>query len=106
MEQGSLDTEVRSADWVVQRYGEANALLGQKHYGQAIARYEEVISQGARSGDPMVLKLVSAALRLRAQCQFHLWQSQDKARNNREGQTNQFGQRWRGLLEQKRGDPK
>ena len=99
------------AEWeaierVVQTYKEAIALVQQKNYMEAKAKYREVIREGSRIGDPMLLKLVSAALRLRAQCQFHLWQSQDKAKNGRDGQTNQFGQRWRGLLEQKKGNSK
>jgi len=75
MELKAIPDSAESAQRVVQTYREANTLLGQGHYGEALAKYGEVISEGSRIGDPMVLKLVSAALRLSAQCQFRLWRS-------------------------------
>ncbi|MDI6814795.1 MAG: hypothetical protein QMC90_01745, partial [Dehalococcoidales bacterium] len=59
---------------IVQAYREACVLSQQGRYGEAIAKYEQAISAGARSDEPIVLKLASAALRLSAQCQFHLCQ--------------------------------
>ena len=98
------------AEWaaierVVQTYKEAIALVQQKNYMEAKTKYREVIREGARIGDPMVLKLVSAALRLLAQCQFHLWQSVEQAKSEeRERQvrkTDEYGERWKNLLAEK-----
>ena len=98
------------AEWaaverVVQTYKEAIALVQQKNYMEAKAKYREVIREGSRIGDPMVLKLVSAALRLLAQCQFHLWQSVEQARSEERARqvkkTDQYGERWKNLLAEK-----
>jgi len=106
--QSSSDAGGATIDELIQKYGDASALLRQKRYAEAIAWYEQVIAQGAKTGDPLVLKLVSAALRLRAQCQFHLWQStvgpKTVAGAGPDGQTDQFGQKWRALLERKGGN--
>lgn len=75
MELNEVRDSAESAERLVQTYREASALFGLGHYGEALAKYSEVISEGSKIGDPMVLKLVSAALRLSAQCQFRLWKS-------------------------------
>lgn len=110
MAQSSSDGGVAQVDGLVQRYKEAGALVRQKRYREAEAGYAEVIAEGSKTGDPLVLKLVSAALRLRAQCQFHLWQSTAGPKTvggaSPGGQTDQFGQKWRAMLEQRRGNPK
>lgn len=106
LEQDKLDAKMANNDWLVQRYEEANALYRQENYRAAITKYDDVISNGAKTEDPMVLKMVSAALRLCNQCQFHLWQSLHVTNNvkstSRRKQTNQFGQRSEALLEQKK----
>jgi len=98
------------AEWaaierVVQTYKEAIALVQQKNYMEAKTKYREVIREGARIGDPMLLKLVGAALRLLAQCQFHLWQSVEQAKSEeRERQvrkTDEYGDKWKRLLAEK-----
>ena len=75
MELKEIPDSAELAERLTQTYREAGTLFGQGHYRGALAKYSEVISEGSRIGDPMVLKLVSAALRLSAQCQFRLLKS-------------------------------
>lgn len=103
LDRASLQAERAALERVVQTYKEAGASVQQKQYREALDKYREVVREGAKVGDPMVLKLVSAALRLIAQCQFHLWQSLSQAKETTQvRKTDEFGEKWKGLLAEKR----
>lgn len=57
---------------VFKMYEEASCFFKQGDFQQAIAKFNQVISEGANTDDDMVLKVVNAALRQREKCQFRV----------------------------------
>lgn len=57
---------------VFKMYEQASSFFKQGDFQQAIAKFNQVISEGANIDDDMVLKVVNAALRQREKCQFRL----------------------------------
>lgn len=99
----ALKEEWAAIEKVVQTYKEGIALSQQKQFGEAEAKYREVIREGSKIGDPMVLKLVSGAQTLLAGCEYRLWQSADQGESiSRVKKTDEFGEKWKGALEQRR----
>lgn len=53
-------------------YEEANSLLKQGNFEEALSKYNQVINEGRETDDDIILKLVATALSQRPKCQFRL----------------------------------
>ena len=53
-------------------YEQASVFFKQEDFDQALAKFNQVVSEGANIDDDMVLKVVNAALRQREKCQFRV----------------------------------
>jgi len=57
---------------VFEMYEEASFSFKQGDFVQALAKFNQVVSEGANIDDDMILKVVNAALRQREKCQFRV----------------------------------
>lgn len=57
---------------VFKMYEQASCYFKQGDFAQALAKFNQVISEGANIDDDMMLKVVNAALRQGEKCQFRL----------------------------------
>ena len=57
---------------VFEVYEQASVFFKQGEFEQALTKFNQVVSEGADTGDDTELRVVNAALRQREKCQFRV----------------------------------